>query len=437
MSGGSLLDTLYVHGGTPLQGEVAVSGTKNGSLALLASALLVPEETIIDHLPDVADVGTMVEIMRALGAECEFLGPRTLRIDASELTTCDAPEEPVRRMRASFYVAGPLLARYGFARVPRPGGCVIGSRPIDYHLAGFRALGAEVLVEHGFIVARASRLLGGQTYLDPRYRSVGATVNVMMAAVLADGTTVIENASRDPDVVQCARFLNACGAKITGIGGAAMRVTGVDRLHGVRFSAAPDRMEAGTFLLAAAATQGDVTVRGARATDMQMLLDALRQAGCETDIRRNAIRLKAPRRPRPFDVVTAPFPGFPTDLHPPTVVLQALAAGRSLMEETIFEARFNYADELSRMGARIQIKGNTAITSGVPKLSGAPVVATDLRAGAALALAALAADGETEISGAEHLDRGYENFVAKLRELGADVVRAPERGAQLTYVHSR
>jgi len=431
------LDTIYVHGGVPLHGEVRVSGTKNGSLALLASALLVPDETVIENLPDVADIGTMVEILRTLGAKCDFLGPRTLRINASELTSCEAPEELVRRMRASFYVAGPLLARCGMGCVPRPGGCVIGSRPIDYHLTGFRALGAEVVEEHGFVVARAARLYGGQVFLDPRYRSVGATVNIMMAAVLADGTTLIENASRDPDVVQCARFLNACGARITGIGGAAMRVTGVDRLHGARFAAAPDRMEAGTFLMAAAATRGDVSVRGARATDLMQLLDALRQAGCDIEIGRNAVRLRLSGRPRPFDVVTAPFPGFPTDLHPPTVVLQALASGRSIMEETIFEARFNYADELSRMGARIHIKGNTAITTGIPKLSGAPVVATDLRAGAALALAGLAAEGETEINGAEHLDRGYENFVGKLRELGADVVRRAEGGARLNYVYSR
>jgi len=430
------LETIQIVGGTPLRGDVRVSGTKNGSLALLAASLLVPGESVIENLPDVSDVGTMIQILRSLGAKCDMVGPRTLRVNAARLSTCEAPEDLVRKMRASFHVAGPLLARLGEARVPRPGGCVIGSRPINYHLQGFGALGAEVSEEHGLVVMRASRLRGGRMFLHPRFRSVGATLNIMMAATLAEGTTVIENASRDPDVVDCARFLVACGAKISGIGGAAMKITGVPRLHGARFAASPDRMEAGTLLLAGAITQGDVTVRGVRVADLLLTLDALRSAASKIQTGRGWIRIQSEGRPKHFDVITAPFPGFPTDLHPLTVVLMSLAQGRSVMEETIFEARFNYVDELSRMGAQIQLKGNTAIVTGVPRLSGASVIAVDLRAGAALGLAGLAAEGETTVGGWEHVRRGYEDLDLKLRSLGAQLTESERPTARLRNVQS-
>jgi len=427
---------LIIAGGTPLHGVVRVNGSKNGSLPLLAASLLVEGESVISNVPRIRDVETMRETLNSLGVACEWLDQSTIRVDASHIETTGAPYDLVRRMRASFYIAGPLLARCGEARVPLPGGCVIGQRPVDFHIAGFKALGAVVDERHGVVHARAERLRGTRIYLDPRLRSVGTTINVLMAATLAQGTTVIENAARDPDAVDCASFLAAAGASIEGIGTGTLIVRGVQRLQGCSYAASPDRMEAGTHLFAAAATGGDVLVEGARADDLDLVVSVLREAGAEVRRENGGLRCRMERRPRSFDLVTAPYPGFPTDLQPCAAVLAALADGRSVIEETIFEKRFNYVDELKRMGARIKLVDRTAIVTGTGRLSGAPVVGTDIRAAAALAIAALAAEGETEISGAEFLDRGYERFEEKLASLGADLRREGDsraRKAQLCF----
>ncbi len=418
---------LIIAGGTSLHGVVRVNGSKNGSLPLLAASLLVEGESIIDNVPRIRDVETMIETLHSLGVSCEWLDQSTVKVDATKIQTCAAPYHLVRRMRASFYIAGPLLARCGEVRVPLPGGCVIGSRPVDFHIAGFKSLGAVVDERHGVVHARADRLRGTRIYLDPRLRSVGTTINVLMAAALADGTTIIENASRDPDAVDCARFLNTAGAQIEGIGSATLIVQGVESLKDCRYCASPDRMEAGTFLFAAAAAGGDVLVEGGRPDDLDMVTGALHEAGCTVERENGGIRCRMAERPRAFDLVTAPYPGFPTDLQPCAAVLAALAEGRSVIEETIFEKRFNYVDELKRMGAKIKLVDRTAIVTGTGRLSGAPVVGTDIRAAAALVIAALAAEGETEVVGAEFLDRGYERFAEKLGTLGAELRREGDR----------
>jgi UDP-N-acetylglucosamine 1-carboxyvinyltransferase len=424
------LDKVVITGGNPLVGSVRVSGSKNGTLPLLAATLLVEGESIIENIPDIHDVTTMIEMLRRLGAKCTFLSPGVLKIDATHLNSVSAPYDLVRRMRGSFYVAGPLLARFGAAEVPLPGGCVIGSRPVDFHVRGFRALGAEVEERHGMMYAKATSLKGTRIYMDPRFRSVGATVNIMLAAALAEGTTAIENASREPEVVACQNFLVNCGADIQGVGSATVIVNGVKRLRGCRFESIPDRMEAGTFMYATAITGGDVTIDAVSPYHMDYVLDTLRQAGVELTIGPREVRVRAEGRTNPVDITTAPYPGFPTDLQPAHGVLAATATGTSIIEETIFDARYNYIDELIRMGAQVKIVDRAAIFKGVPKLYAAPVEASDIRAGAALILAGLAADGETEITGAEFLDRGYENIEAKLSALGARIARQGTRRSE-------
>jgi UDP-N-acetylglucosamine 1-carboxyvinyltransferase len=412
---------IVVHGGSPLQGEVKASGSKNGTLPLLAAAMLIEGETILENVPIIQDVLTMVEMIEALGAKCKWLAPGTLRIDATSLAKSVAPYELVRRMRGSFYVAGALLARFGEAEVPLPGGCVIGSRPVDYHLMGFRALGADIHEDHGIMHASADRLRGARVYLDPRYRSVGATINIMLAACVAEGTTIIENASREPEVVACEEFLSSAGAKIQGIGAATLVIDGIKRLHGARCRAIPDRMEAGTYLIAGALTGGDFTVTDVRPDHMHAVIEKLQEAGFVIHNHGTALRVVGGRRPRAIDVTTAPYPGFPTDLQPNFGVVASVADGTSVIEETIFESRYNYADELARMGANIRVVGRAAIVRGVETLFGAPVEATDIRAGSALVLAGLIADGVTEIDGADFLDRGYEDIVTKLAGAGARI----------------
>lgn len=421
---------IHITGGRPLHGSVGVSGSKNGSLPVLAASLLLSGETVVENVPDIEDVRTMIQVLRALGAEVEFQPGGRVRINADNLATTAAPDHLVRQMRASFYVTGPLLARHGEAQVPLPGGCVIGRRPVDFHIAGFQALGASVRVEHGWVRAAGTHLRGARLFLDPRYRSAGATNNLMMAACLAKGRTIIENASREPETQDCARLLVKAGAKIQGIGGGTLVVDGVERLEGCRHRVIPDRMEAGTMLLAAAATQGDVRVEGVNARHLEPLAQALRQAGMEVQKDADWVRLCGRGRPRAFDATTAPYPGFPTDMQPGTVVLMCLAEGSSHMEETIFDARFGYTDELRRMGADIRVIDQLAIVRGVKQLTGAPVEAPDIRAGAGLVVAGLAAEGETVISQAELIDRGYENLVQKLAGLGAGIAR-PADGAKL------
>ncbi len=419
------MQQLLVSKSEPLTGTIPISGSKNGTLPLLAAAMLIEGETIIENVPNIHDVDTMLQMLRAVGIKCTFIKPGVLKIDATNINSCQAPYHLVRQMRGSFYVAGPLLGRLGEAHVPLPGGCVIGSRPVDFHIEGFKALGANVDETYGIMRAQAPRgLHGTRIYLDPRWCSVGATVNLMLAATLAEGTTIIENASCEPEVVACAQFLRQCGANIQGIGSNMLIIRGVDKLEGTRFTSIPDRIEAGTFMYAVAITGGDVVCKNVRVDHMTRVIDHLRKAGARIETNGTEVRIIADSgRPRPVDVTTAPYPGFPTDLQPAHGALVARAVGISVLEETIFDARYNYTDELARMGADIRITGPLAIIKGVPKLTGAPVEATDVRAAAALVLAALSAEGQTVIEGAEFLDRGYENFEAKLRAVGAPLVR--------------
>ncbi len=417
------MDEIVITGGRPLTGRVRASGSKNGTLPLLAAALLIDGETVIDNVPGIEDVGTMIQMIRALGAKCEFIGPSKLRIDARTVSSVTARYDLVRKMRASFYVAGPLLARFGECEVPLPGGCVIGSRPVDFHINGFKALGAEVVEKHGVVKARAPRLHGTRIFMDPRVRSVGATVNIMLASALAEGTTILENASREPEVVSCQEFLVDCGADIEGIGSATVMIRGVEKLHECSVRAIPDRLEAGTFLYGAAAAGGDITVEDCNPQHLEIVLDVLRRAGAAVTTGPDWVRLRAVGRPLPVDIMTAPYPGYPTDLQPNHGVLASIARGTTIIEETIFDARYNYTDELARMGAHIRIVDSAAIIKGQPRLYAAPVEATDIRAGAALVLAGIVAEGQTEISGASFLDRGYENIEGKLRSLGAEITR--------------
>jgi len=425
------MSRISIEGGVPLRGTVRVSGSKNGSLPLLAASLLVDGEVILHNIPHIRDIHTMIRMLRALGARAEFRDDGGLVIDGSSINSVSAPYDLVRRMRGSFYVAGPLLARFGEAHVPLPGGCVIGSRPVDFHIRGFKALGAEVEEKHGAMHATARHMRGTRIYMDPRLRSVGATVNLTMAACMAEGTTVIENASREPEVVDCQKFLAAAGAQIQGTGTTTLRITGVERLHSVEWTAISDRMEAGTFLIAAALTRGEVTVEPVEPEHMSMVIDVLEQAGCNLALGERSVTLRMDDRPNAVDVMTAPYPGYPTDLQPNTGVLMSIARGASVIEETIFDARFNYVDELMRMGADVRVMDGAAIFKGVPQLFGAPVVATDIRAGAALILAGLAAEGETEISGGALVDRGYEDITGKLSSLGARIETAPEADPEM------
>jgi UDP-N-acetylglucosamine 1-carboxyvinyltransferase len=418
------VDTLHIVGGRPLAGEVRISGSKNGTLPLLATALLIEGETLIENVPDITDVHIMVELLRSLGARCDFPRPGVVRIDASNITSVAPPAELMRAMRASFYVAGPLLARFGEAEVPLPGGCMLGQRPVDYHIKGFREMGADVRIEGGVMHARGAHLRGAELLLDGRTRSVGATVNLLLAAVLTEGLTVIENASREPEVVSCERFLQSCGADLQGIGTSRLVVRGVKRLAPGAAAAIPDRMETGTFLIAGLITRGDVTVTHCCAEHMDVVLPELKQAGAHIERGDDTIRVRAFNRPGSVEITTNPYPGFPTDLQPNMAVAATIATGTSIIEETIFDMRFTYTDELLRMGADIQVKDRVAIIRGVEQLSGAPVVASDLRAGSALVLAGMVAEGATVITGADKLDRGYEDIEGKLTALGAQVRRA-------------
>lgn len=418
------MERISVSGGRPLHGVVHIGGSKNGTLPLLAASLLIKGESIIENVPDIVDVRTMMDMLRALGADCSFISPHVLRIDATNLHSTEAPYDLVNKMRASFYVAGSLLARFGEARVPLPGGCFIGNRPVDQHIEGFRRLGATVDLKHGVMHATARRLRGARVMLDARQRSVGATVNLLLAAAVAEGTTIVENASREPEVVCCQEFLTSAGAQISGIGTTTVTIRGVRELQSTRFASIADRMEAGTFMYAVMVAGGDVTLQGCVPPDMEALLSVLRETGAQIATGPDFVRIRAHGRPLPADIITSPFPGFPTDLQPCHGVACSIARGTSSIEETIHDARFNYADALRRMGADIKTVGfQAAIFRGVPQLTACPVEATDMRAAAALVVAGLGARGETEVAGAEFLDRGYEAFENKLSALGARVWR--------------
>ncbi|HEX2051590.1 MAG TPA: UDP-N-acetylglucosamine 1-carboxyvinyltransferase [Actinomycetota bacterium] len=407
-----------VAGPVALEGRVHVSGAKNSTLKLMAASVLVPGEVVLERVPRIRDVYLMAEVLERLGARVSMDGAR-LTIDASGDLEEEAPYELVTKMRASIQVLGPLLARLGRARVALPGGDAIGSRPIDLHLRGLERMGAKLTSQHGFVEGVAERLRGTRVLLE--FPSVGATENLVMAAVTAAGTTTIENAAREPEIQDLAAFLSAAGARVDGAGTNTITIEGVDALRPVRHEVIPDRIEAGTFAIGAAATRGDVTLVDVRPEHLELPLEKLADAGAEIDRRDGGVRVAMRRRPRALDLVTLPYPGFPTDLQPMMMVLLSQADGPSILTENVFEARFLFVDELNRMGAQIRVEGHHAVIRGVERLSGAPVRAPDIRAGAALVLGGLCADGDTTVYDDGHVERGYERFDDKLRALGADV----------------
>jgi UDP-N-acetylglucosamine 1-carboxyvinyltransferase len=417
------VDRLLVTGGRRLHGEVAIGGAKNSALKLMAAALLSEGRSVLGNIPDIADCRTMGEVLERLGAEVTRRDHH-VEIDPSGPLGMETPYELVRRMRASILVLGPLLARGGRARVAMPGGCNIGRRKIDLHIRGLQRMGVEFSYDHGYLVGGAGEgLRGAVVSLD--FPSVGATENLLMAAVAARGTTVIENAAREPEIQDLAAFLVAMGARVDGVGTPTIEIEGTDRFAPVTHAVIPDRVEAATFAVAACATRGDVLLRGARADHLDLVLAKLDEVGARVSVEEAGVRVSMEDRPRSVDLVTLPYPGFPTDLQPPIMALLATAEGTSIITENVFESRFMFVDELNRMGADIRTEGHHAVVRGVERLEGAPVRALDLRAGAALILAALTADGVTEIADVEHVDRGYEDIDAKLSALGAEVSRQP------------
>ena len=415
------MERIVITGGRPLRGAVSVSGAKNSSLAIIAAACLAADVSVLENVPHCQDVLTLQEILEELGIRFEFVGSR-MTIDARHLHRAAPSYELCRRMRASFYTAGVLLARLGRAEVPLPGGCSIGARPVDFHMRGFAALGAEVATEHGYMKAAVRRRCRGAQFYVPR-SSVGTTVNLMMAASTARGTTALRNAAREPEVVDTAIFLNLMGARIRGAGTDTISIQGVPSLHGAQYTIIPDRLEAGTYLLCGVATGGDVLVEGLIPEHIQALLTKLQEAGVEALVEPDGVRVRVSRDLQPIDVDTAPYPGFATDLHPPLAAALARVRGTSTIRETVFESRFGYVDELRRMGAEMKVEGDTVHINGVEHLTGAPVQALDTRAGAAVVIGALGAVGTTHITNLEHIDRGYEALVVKLSLLGARVER--------------
>lgn len=419
---------LVVRGGRRLHGRIRIGGRKNSAVAVIPAALLARGPSVLENLPIIRDVDTYLAILRAMGVKVDRLGPHTVRIDPRHLEPVP-PLELVKAMRASYYLLGVFLGRYGHAEVPLPGGCDIGQRPLDQHLKGLRALGAEVAIEHGVIRARADRLVGAPIYLD--VVSVGATINIMLAAVLAEGTTVIENAAKEPHIVDLANQLNAMGARVVGAGTDVIKIRGVPSLEGATHAIIPDEIEAATFMMATVATRGDVVLENVIPKHLDPITAKLREAGAEIEENGDWIRVTCTRRPRAVNVKTLPYPGFPTDAQQPMTALLSIAEGTSVVTDTIWEARFKHVDELQRMGTRIRVEGRTAVIDGVERLSGTHVRATDLRAGAALVVAGLLAEGETVISGIEHIERGYEFMHEKFSALGADLHQVTDAPAPL------
>jgi UDP-N-acetylglucosamine 1-carboxyvinyltransferase len=420
------MDRTIIIGGTPLRGEVQISGAKNAALPILASTILGGGECVITNVPRVVDVVTMGKLLGILGAKVQYEGNRAV-INAAVITSTQAPYDLVKTMRASVLVLGPLLARWGEATVSMPGGCAIGSRPVNLHLAGLAKMGAEVSMERGYIRAKAKRLVGAQIYCDTP--TVTGTENLMMAASLAQGTTVIENAAKEPEIVDLANFLVKRGARIDGAGSDVLTIEGVRELHGSDHDVIPDRIEAGTYLVAGAITRGAVTLNRCRPNHLDAVLLKLREAGVEMQVEKERIHLNAVSRLKGIDIRTLPYPGFPTDMQAQMVALMTAAEGTSVITETVFESRFMHVEELRRMGAEIKVEGNRAVVTGPTRLTGAPVMASDLRASAGLVLAGLAAEGTTEILRVYHLDRGYERMEEKLRGLGATITRHKESAA--------
>ena len=417
-----------INGGKRLEGAVTISGAKNAALAIIPAVILSGESCLLENLPEIEDVRIVEEILTSMGADISRTPDGSMRIDPSGISTFSVTGEMVSSMRASYYLLGALLGRYKKAEIALPGGCAIGQRPIDQHIKGMRALGADIVIQGGSVKARADRLRGAEIYLD--VVSVGATINIMLAAVAAEGQTIIANAAKEPHVVDVANFLNMMGANVKGAGTDVIRIQGGRRLHGCTYAVIPDQIEAGTFMIAAAATRGDVIINNVIPTHLEAISAKLMECGVTVtegdDGRDFFIRVSADKRPRAVNIKTLPYPGFPTDLQQPMMALLAMAEGNSFIMENIFENRFNHVPELAKMGASISISSRTATVEGVEKLYGAPLCASDLRAGAALVIAALAAEGESTISQIHFIDRGYEFLEQKLRALGADITRIEE-----------
>lgn len=413
------MEKYVIHGGTRLNGEVMVSGAKNAAVAILPATILCEEPCIIENIPNISDVASIIDILSEMGAKITVLNKNTLEIDASGIRQAEVPYNMARRMRASSYFMGALLGRFHHSKVPLPGGCDFGVRPIDQHLKSFSALGAEYTVESGVVILKADELNGAHIYFD--IVTVGATINAMLAAVLANGMTVIENAAKEPHIVDLANFLNAMGADIMGAGTDVIKIRGVSRLHSATHSIIPDQIEAGTYMVAAAATRGNVLVRGVIPKHLESITSKLLSIGVTVTEYDEAIRVVGDKPYKKTNVKTMPHPGFPTDMQPQIAVLLCLAEGTSLLTEGVWDNRFRYVDELRRLGAQISVDGRVAIIEGIDHFSGAPVKATDLRAGAAMVIAGLAAAGTTEIEDIRHIERGYENIEGKLRALGADI----------------
>ncbi|HYE09674.1 MAG TPA: UDP-N-acetylglucosamine 1-carboxyvinyltransferase [Patescibacteria group bacterium] len=414
------MEKIIIEGSHRLEGEVTISGAKNSALSILTAAILADSKCTIKNLPNIRDVAYLKDLLLQMGAKVES-NKDTMTIDGSSVSKHKIDNDLAKKMRASYYFLGALLGKFKTAEIPFPGGCDIGVRPIDLHIKGLEALGAKIKISHGMIKAKATELIGTEIYLD--FSSVGATINIMLAACMAKGVTTIENAAKEPYIVDTANFLNAMGAKVIGAGTDVIKIKGVAALHGCEHTIIPDQMEAGTFMAAAAATQGDVLIKNVIPTHLEAISAKLREMGVEITEGEDSLHIKNSGRTKAVNIKTLPYPGFPTDMQQPMSVLLALSDGTAIITESIFESRFKYLDELKRMGAKIKVEGRVAVIEGVKRLSGAPVYATDLRAGAAMVVAGLVAEGKTEISNIEHIDRGYENLEEKLKNLGAKIHR--------------
>ena len=423
------MEQYMIKGGKPLVGEVTIGGAKNAALGVIAAAIMTDEPVVLHNLPDISDVDILLKGIEALGAVVERPNVHEARMIGGSITTCIASYDDLRKIRGSYYLCGAMLGKYKRAEVPLPGGCNIGSRPIDQHIKGFEALGAKVVIQHGMIISEAEKLTGAHIYFD--CTSVGATINVMMAACMAEGQTVLENAAKEPHVVEVANFLNSLGANIKGAGTDVIRITGVESLHGSTYSIIPDQIEAGTFMLAAAATKGDVLIKNVIPKHLEAVTAKLVEIGAEVEEFDDAVRVAAPRRLVHTNIKTLPYPGFPTDMQQVMATVLCGAEGTSIVTETIYENRFMYVDQLTRMGASMRVvEGNSAVIEGVDKLTGAIVRALDLRCGAALVVAGLMADGYTTVEHIEYVERGYEKFVQKMCELGAAIEKVDSEDAK-------
>ena len=418
------MEKYVIKGGNPLVGEVSIGGAKNAALAILAAATMTDDTVFIDNMPDASDTNAMLQAIESTGAFVERISRHSVKINASNIHGFVIDNDYIKKIRASYYLLGALLGKHGKAQVVLPGGCSIGLRPIDQHIKGFTALGASVSIEHGIIDVRADKLMGSHIYLD--VASVGATINIMMAASMAEGQTIIENAAKEPHVVDVANFLNSMGANIKGAGTDVIRIKGVESLHGTEYTIIPDQIEAGTFMMAAAATKGDITVKNVIPKHLESITAKLIEMGCQVHESDDEVRVVATKRLQNTNVKTLTYPGFPTDMQPQIAVALGIASGVSIVTETIFENRFKYVDELVRMGASIKVEGSVAIIEGVEGYTGADISAPDLRAGAALTIAALAAEGYSTIEDIKYIERGYENFDAKLQGLGALIEKVDE-----------